>query len=89
MTIGDATPPTSPLHHDIGHVLEHLRGRWRWFAAFGLLTMFFGFVSLGVAGLATLVSVYLIAAFVMRARGDPENWRLTDGTPLTRLPSTE
>jgi len=46
-------------------VLEHLRGRWRWFAAFGLLTMFFGFVSLGVAGLATLVSVYLIAAFVI------------------------
>ena len=65
MTIGDATPPTSPLHHDIGHVLEHLRGRWRWFAAFGLLTMFFGFVSLGVAGLATLVSVYMIAAFVI------------------------
>jgi uncharacterized membrane protein HdeD (DUF308 family) len=65
MTIGDATPPTSPLHHDIGHVLEHLRGRWRWFAAFGLLTMFFGFVSLGVAGMATLVSVYLIAAFVI------------------------
>ncbi len=65
MSIDDATPPTSPLPHDIGHVLEHLRGRWRWFAAFGLLTMFFGFVSLGVAGLATLVSVYLIAAFVI------------------------
>ncbi len=65
MTIDDATPPTSPLHHDIGHVLEHLRDRWRWFAAFGLLTMFCGFVSLGVAGVATLVSVYLIAAFVI------------------------
>jgi uncharacterized membrane protein HdeD (DUF308 family) len=65
MTIDDSTPPTSPLPHDIGHVLEHLRDRWRWFAAFGLLTMFCGFVSLGVAGLATLVSVYMIAAFVI------------------------
>jgi uncharacterized membrane protein HdeD (DUF308 family) len=45
--------------------LEHLRDRWRWFAAFGLVTMFCGIISLGVAGLATLVSVYMIAAFVI------------------------
>jgi uncharacterized membrane protein HdeD (DUF308 family) len=65
MTISDATPPNAPLPHDIGHAIEHLRDRWRWFAAFGLLTMLCGFVSLGVAGLATLVSVYLIATFVI------------------------
>ena len=66
---GDATPPTTSTPaatpHDIGHALEHMRDRWRWFAAFGLITMFCGFISLGVAGAATLVSVYMIAAFMI------------------------
>jgi len=66
---GDATPPTNPtptiIPHDIGHALEHMRDRWGWFAGFGLLTMFFGFVSLGLAWVATLVSVYMIAAFMI------------------------
>jgi uncharacterized membrane protein HdeD (DUF308 family) len=66
---GDATPPTNPTPtvtpHDIGHALQHMRDRWGWFAGFGLLTMFCGFVSFGLAWVATLVSVYIIATFMI------------------------
>ncbi|MGA8170703.1 MAG: HdeD family acid-resistance protein [Methylocystis sp.] len=62
----DATPP---MPHDIGHLLRHLRERWGWFAAFGVLTLFLGIVSLGVAGVATLVSVYMIAFFMILIGG--------------------
>ena len=51
----------APMPHDIGHALEHMRSRWGWFAAFGALGMFCGFVSLIATGMATLASVYLIA----------------------------
>ena len=65
MTYYDDTPPNLSARHDIGHLLDTMRGRWGWFVAFGLMTMFFGFISLGVAGTATLVSVYMIAGFMI------------------------
>jgi len=61
--------PVPPGPHDIGHALQHLRSRWGWFAAFGATTMFLGFVSLGLAGVATLASVFLIAIFVIIVGG--------------------
>ena len=51
--------------HDIGRALAHLRNRWSWFVAFGLAVALLGFVSLGLVGLATLASVYLIAIFMI------------------------
>lgn len=51
--------------HDFGHALEHLRSRWGWFVAFGLVVALLGFASLAIVGAATLASVYLIAIFMI------------------------
>jgi len=55
--------------HDIGQVLEHLRSRWGWFVAFGLAVALLGFISLGIVGVATIASVYLIAIFMILIGG--------------------
>jgi len=57
------------LPNDFGRALEHLRSRWTWFAAFGATSVAFGLVSLLLASLATLASVYLIAIFVILVGG--------------------
>ncbi len=61
--------PLSPIPHDIGHVIAHLRGRWGWFVGFGVVTLILGIALLVATGLATLISVSLIAAFMILIGG--------------------
>ncbi|MFY9629451.1 MAG: HdeD family acid-resistance protein [Methylocystis sp.] len=63
---GDSLPPSA---HDIGHVIRHLRGRWGWFVGFGVVTVILGIALLTADGLATLISVSLIAAFMILIGG--------------------
>lgn len=55
----------SPRSQDVGLAIEHLRSRWPWFAAFGTLSLLFGFASLALVSAATIASVYVIAVFVI------------------------
>ncbi len=59
----------NPVPHDLGRAIERLRSKWGWFVAFGLGVILCGFVSLGVVGIATLTSVYLIAVLMILIGG--------------------
>jgi uncharacterized membrane protein HdeD (DUF308 family) len=65
----DGGLPLPPGRRDIGQAIEHLHGRWPWFAAFGATAVLLGMVSLGMLGVATLASVYLVAVFVILIGG--------------------
>lgn len=54
---------------DLQAAIAHLRGRWPWFVAFGAATALFGLSALGLATVATLASVYLIAIFMILVGG--------------------
>jgi len=64
MSLFSGSPP-----HDIGHATAHLRSRWPWFAAFGVISLLLGLASLVLVSAATLASVYLIAIFVIIVGG--------------------
>jgi uncharacterized membrane protein HdeD (DUF308 family) len=55
--------------YDLHEAIAHLRRRWGWFVGFGALSAIFGLVALALAGAATIVSVYLIAFFIILIGG--------------------
>jgi uncharacterized membrane protein HdeD (DUF308 family) len=61
--------PNLAVRHDIGRIMEHMRQRWGWFVGFGLIAILLGIALLSAAGLATLISVSLIAAFMILIGG--------------------
>ncbi len=54
---------------DLDRAVILLRRRWTWFVTFGVLVSLFGIVTLALANVATLASVYLIAFFVIMTGG--------------------
>jgi uncharacterized membrane protein HdeD (DUF308 family) len=55
--------------YDLHEAIAHLRRRWGWFVGFGALSAIFGLVALALTGAATIVSVYLIAFFIILIGG--------------------
>jgi uncharacterized membrane protein HdeD (DUF308 family) len=67
MTLPDDASPRRP--HDLGHAIAHLRRRWPWIVAFGVLTLAFGLYALTTLTAATVASVYMIAIFMIIVGG--------------------
>jgi uncharacterized membrane protein HdeD (DUF308 family) len=61
--------PNLTVRRDIGRIMEHMRERWAWFVGFGVIAVLLGLGLLSAAGLATLISVSLIAAFMILIGG--------------------
>ncbi len=57
--------PSLPI--PAGSCVERLRYRWPWFIVLGVLVAAMGVAALVLAVAATLVSVYIIAAFMILA----------------------
>ena len=58
--------PSAPSRHEtLGTAMDKLRHRWGWFVALGALTVFFGFLALGVVVSATVTAVFIIAVFMI------------------------
>lgn len=55
--------------HTLEEAIEHLRRRWGWFVAFGVLSSLFGLVALALVAQATIFAVYLIALFMIIVGG--------------------
>ncbi len=55
--------------YSLEEALAHLRRRWGWFIGFGALAALFGLAALALVGAATIVSVYLIALFIIVTGG--------------------
>ncbi len=53
----------------LGTAMAQLRHRWGWFAALGVLTVVLGVAALAMAVHATIVTVYIIAVFMIVAGG--------------------
>jgi uncharacterized membrane protein HdeD (DUF308 family) len=62
-------PRQTPAHATLGTAMEHLRHRWGWFVALGVLAVLLGVVALGLVIHATITTVYIIAIFMIVAGG--------------------
>lgn len=64
------TPGSGPLHSTgLGTLIERLRHRWGWFVGLGALIAALGVIALVLVVSATLVSVFVIALFMVVAGG--------------------
>jgi uncharacterized membrane protein HdeD (DUF308 family) len=69
MSLPSETAPISSLPMPAGSCVERLRHRWPWFIVLGALVAAMGVAALVLAVAATIVSVYIIAIFMIIAGG--------------------
>jgi uncharacterized membrane protein HdeD (DUF308 family) len=58
-----------PRPIDLDAAIAHLKSRWPWFIAFGVVSAILGVIALTLVGTATIASVYLIALFIIFVGG--------------------
>jgi uncharacterized membrane protein HdeD (DUF308 family) len=69
MSLPSESASAHGLPDRIGTCVEHLRHRWGWFVALGVLMFLLGFAALLLVVSATIASVYTIAIFLIIAGG--------------------
>jgi uncharacterized membrane protein HdeD (DUF308 family) len=69
MSLPEGAGPGLPRRIDLDAAIAHLKSRWPWFIAFGVVSALLGLTALTLVGTATIASVYLIALFMIFVGG--------------------